>query len=62
MVDPMPRLKNGRFAPRDCPECQCGTLQYQEPGFWECDGLVDPENNQAELEPCHYGILDGEFI
>lgn len=39
-----------------CPECgdRLELDDSERPKIWRCTGLVDPENNQAELQPCDY--------
>lgn len=60
MMIAMPRDENGRFVPLACPVPTCdGTLRYQGHRSWECDGLVDPENTNRELQACTFDHLDG---
>ena len=56
----MPRDKNGQFISKQCPECD-GTLQPEKCRdfgniSWCCDGLIDPENTDLELQPCMYSM------
>lgn len=53
-----PRGKRGRFIPRDCDECGCGTLQYDGDGWWSCDGLADPGHPDKPLVACTYSHHD----
>lgn len=53
-----PRLRNGHFVGRDCPECG-GKLQPEGDGDWRCDGLIDPEDPRKELEACERAIVSG---
>ena len=55
-----PRDNNGRFVPKKCPVCG-GTLEYEGHGVWACDGLVDPETTDKELECCPFDHFDGEI-
>lgn len=58
-----PRDDKGHFIPLDCPNplC-CGRLhrndQYGEE-VWSCDGLVDPEDDHKELQPCAFEHVPG---
>lgn len=56
-----PYDERGRKVVKACPnpDC-CGTLQHQGDGLWECDGLVDPNDQQKELEACAFSHQDGE--
>jgi len=61
-----PYDEKGRKVSRECPnpDC-CGTLQFEEDrltGYkvWRCDGLVDPNNPNIELQPCWFSHNDGE--
>lgn len=44
---------HGRFVLLKCrnPEC-VGRLVHMGDGWWECDGLVDPDDPSKELECC----------
>ena len=53
-----PRLSNGRYASLNCPDCGYGILQPEGSG-WRCNGLVDPERADGDLEPCERGIVGG---
>lgn len=54
---------NGRFISNRCAADNCeGLLQQVAPTRWECDGLVDPENSQQELQCCHVDVVDGELF
>ena len=55
-----PRDNKGRFVPRACPICDNGHLQPDGDGYWRCDGLLDPEDENKELEPCLYTHHDGD--
>lgn len=56
----------GHFVSRECPNPDCdGTLQYEvdpltKVGIWRCDGLVDPNDPNKELEACDFSHTDGE--
>lgn len=55
------RDDRGRFVPLTCPRPNCdGKLHYEGNGVWHCDGLVDPENPQNELQACNYVRYQGE--
>ena len=56
-----PYDEQGRKVSRDCPnpDC-CGTLQDIGNAIWECDGLVDPNDPNKELEACAFTHQDGE--
>ena len=60
----MPRDLNGRIVSKDCPECDCGQLQFEpdriaspsgQHGWWRCDGLthLTPE---SPLIACEYSV------
>lgn len=59
---------HGRFVSRRCPECGDGTLQLERADSaiygtsfdWACDGLVDPENPNVELQACSYQFRHGD--
>jgi len=56
-----PKDENGRYVQRQCPNPACnGELAPQGGGNWACNGLVDPNNSQAELEVCTFSHKDGE--
>lgn len=57
-----PRDGNGRRVSRICPVCDCGVLQYEGDGIWRCDGLVDHENPEKELEACTFTHENGKPI
>ena len=55
----------GRFVPLNCPllGCSAGKLVLEgDEAFhiWRCDGLLDPEDDHAELEPCWFHHIDRE--
>lgn len=52
--NPPPRVRG--IARTYCPECGNGRLRWNGVDGYECDGLKDPENNHAELEPCCYWV------
>lgn len=56
-----PYDERGRKVSMECtnPDC-CGTLQYAGNGTWECDGLVDPNDPNKELDACAFTHQDGE--
>lgn len=54
-----PRDAIGRAISKDCPKCGYGKLEYAGNGFWTCNGLMDPENPQKELEACDFVHEDG---
>lgn len=53
-----PRNAAGRYIKRECPDCGCGTLQYEGNGIWRCDGLADPGDILRELEACPFCHFD----
>jgi hypothetical protein len=60
-----PRDDKGHFVPRACPNPDCsGILQAEhEPGtglVWRCDGLIDPNDPNKELEACEFSHIDGQ--
>lgn len=56
-----PRDDKGRFVPIDCPDVDCdGRLQHVGDGRYECDGLVDPDDPNSELQACGFSHHDGE--
>ena len=56
-----PYDENGRKVTRNCPNPDCsGTLQYVGNGTWECDGLVDPNDPDKELDACAFSHQDGD--
>jgi hypothetical protein len=55
-----PRDNHGRFLPTACDLCGCGNLRHQGEGHWQCDGLLDPEDPNKELEACPAYHFDGE--
>ena len=51
----------GQFVPRQCPVDGCdGTLRPDGPNHWACDGLLDPNDENKELQPCRYSHHNGE--
>jgi len=55
----LPRGIDGRFISRKCPICKNGILQleYDRWGnYWMCDGLLDPENVNKQLQPCLHNV------
>lgn len=57
-----PRDNRGHFVPLSCPYFGCsGRLVYEGRGIWRCDGLIDPEDENKELEACGFFHVDGEF-
>lgn len=51
----------GRFIPLACPVPSCGgRLLHEGDGIWECDGLIDPDDPNKELEVCTYSHRDGD--
>lgn len=59
----MPRDSRGRIVSRQCPECDCGTLQCVPTGYgfeWVCDGLADPNDDDKPLEACTYSRTHGK--
>jgi hypothetical protein len=56
-----PYDERGKKVSRACPNPDCyGTLQDMGNGNWECDGLVDPNDPNKELEACTFTHQDGE--
>lgn len=55
-----PYDERGRAISCDCPKCGYGRLQYTRFKTWECDGLMDPEDVNKELQPCTFVHFDGE--
>lgn len=56
-----PYDENGRQVPCICPNPDCsGYLQYQGNSLWTCDGLVDPNDLNKELQPCDFSHTDGQ--
>lgn len=56
-----PYNEKGHKVTRSCPNPDCsGTLQNMGNGSWECDGLVDPNDPNQELEACAFSHQDGE--
>lgn len=57
-----PRDERGRFVPTTCPlpDCTPGHLKYEGGGHWRCDGLLDPNDPNKELEACWFFHIDGE--
>lgn len=51
---------NGRFVPIKCELCDAGSLRHMGNGFWSCDGLLDPEDADKELQACPAFHQDGE--
>lgn len=49
-----PRDDKGHAVPVDCPKNCSGRLRYEGHGFWRCDGLVDPEDDENPLEACGF--------
>lgn len=69
MLDHTPRDDKGHFVPLDCPNpfCSAGKLVYEPHtytyaagGIWRCDGLVDPDDSNKELEACTFSHCDGD--
>jgi hypothetical protein len=57
----LPYDERGRKVSTACPNPDCsGTLQHQGYGFWTCDGLIDPNDPDKELETCEFTHQDGE--
>jgi hypothetical protein len=60
-VSRMPYDEAGHFVSKQCPIEGCdGKLVYEGNGSWACDGLVDPNDENKELEACLYAHFDGE--
>ena len=61
---PNPRDDKGRFVPLDCPNPLCSGRLQQDHEFgrevWTCDGLVDPEDDNKELEACTFAHVPGD--
>ncbi len=50
-----PQDDKGRFVPLTCPDVNCsGMLRHEGDGLWRCDGLVDPNDENKELEACNF--------
>jgi hypothetical protein len=54
-----PRDDKGRFIPTLCNQCGDGHLRHQGDRLWACDGLLDPEDPNKELEACPAYHFDG---
>lgn len=57
-----PRDEKGRFMSRTCPACGEGRLHLEVTRWgrqWYCDALIDPNNNEQELQACTYTHVDG---
>ena len=56
------RSKLGQYMKQKCPECG-SELQEEKDCFGYpqllCTGLIDPENNNVELQPCLYRTING---
>lgn len=53
------KLKEGDI----CPECRSGNMQIEEEDmigldYLICDGLVDPDDPNKELQPCMFTQFD----
>lgn len=56
-----PRDDHGHFVPLECPVSGCdGKLVHEGDGIWQCNGLVDPDDENKQLEACRYAHFDGE--
>jgi hypothetical protein len=55
-----PRDNHGRFVPTACELCGDGSLKHQGSGHWTCDGLIDPEDPNKELQACPGHHFDGD--
>lgn len=62
MAAERPHDDKGRFVSTKCNLCDCGELRHEGDGHWRCDGLLDPEDPDKELEPCHAYHDDGEPV
>lgn len=66
MAHQQPYDEKGRKVSRLCPNLDCdGTLQPEIDPLtnktrWCCDGLVDPNDTNKELEACMFSHVDGE--
>lgn len=60
---PTPRDNKSHFIPLYCPNPLCGgRLQHNrmyDQEIWTCDGLVDPEDVNKELQPCEVSHVPG---
>lgn len=57
------RDNSGRFRPRVCPVCGDPlVMETHADGSvtWRCDALLDPEDDDKELEACPYETRSGE--
>lgn len=50
----------GRFVPFMCPDPNCSGKLVLEGDVWVCDGLVDPNDENKELQECHFMHVDGD--
>ena len=62
---PAPRDNKGHFVPLDCPDPLCGGRLQEDSGYrgetiWTCDGLVDPEDDNKELQACNFSHRPGD--
>lgn len=57
-----PYDRRGRFIKRQCALCGCGILRYAGGGLWECDGLIDPDDDNKPLEPCPNYHINGNRL
>ena len=47
-----PRDDQGRFIPLACDDPDCDGRLMREQDGWRCNGLVDPNNPNKELQAC----------
>lgn len=59
-VSARPRDDKGHYVPLTCPVCDAGTLRHQGGHDWACDGLLDPNDPNKELEACWFTHTDGQ--
>lgn len=56
-----PRNEKGQYVTLTCPDINCsGQLVYGGDGKWYCDGLVDPNHPDKELEACGFAHWNGD--
>lgn len=57
------RDSRGQFIKKECPECGDQlVMECHADGAitWRCDGLIDPEDENKELQACKYETWSGD--